>query len=149
MLDFVRIYLEYKICLESFIGFPDGRFAVFIVCVPVILFSLILFGQQLGKLVRPIVETAMIVWLLGRFCEGKDLFYVPDILTVYCLVWQCAYIMCKWEDHDLSFPLVILQQGLFCIVGALNSFLLFDFTHRFYPIELSFTLLWLWAFYDT
>ena len=107
-----------------------------------------LFYQQLWSLIRPAVQTVMIVWLLARFCEGKHLYYVPDVLTVYWLVWQCAYVMCKWEDYDLSFPLVTLQQGSFCISTCLISLLVFDINYRYLPTQFVYTGLWLVALDD-
>lgn len=111
-------------------------------------FALMSFYQQLWSLIRPTVQTAIIVWLLARFCEGKHLYYVPDVLTVYWLVWQCAYVMCKWEYYDLSFPLVILQQGSFCISTSLISFLIFDIVYRYFPTQFVYTFLWLMALDD-
>ena len=56
--------------------------------------------------------------------------------------------MCKWEDHEFSFPLLTVQQGSLCISAAIMTFFFYDFEDRFFPIQLSFALLWLWALYD-
>ena len=114
----------------------------------VIILSISLFGKLLGSYLRPIIQTVMVAWLLARFCDGQYLYYVPDIITVHFLMWQCTYVMCKWEDHDLSFPLLILQQVSFCTSVSLLSFLTYDYIYSFSPIQLNFALLWLWALYD-
>jgi hypothetical protein len=126
----------------------DGKLQVFMVCMCVTMVSLLLYGLQLLNRFRPIIQTSMIVWLLARFCDGKYLYYEVDIITVYFLIWQCTYVMCKWEDHDFSYPLLILQQGSFCISISLLTFLLYDYEYRFFPIQISFALLWLWSLYD-
>jgi hypothetical protein len=110
--------------------------------------SLLLYGLQLWNRLRPVIQTIMIVWLLTRFCEGNYLYYEVDVITVYFLIWQCTYIMCKWEDHECSFPFLILQQGSLCISAALFTFLVYDYGYRFFPIQLNFVLLWLWSLYD-
>jgi hypothetical protein len=109
---------------------------------------ILLYGVRLLNRVRPIIQTTLIVWLLARYCEGKDLYYSVDVFTIYLLVWQCVYVMCKWEDNELSFPFLILQQGSLCISAAVMTFLFYDFQYRFFPIQFNFALLWLWALYD-
>ncbi len=142
------IYLEFMICSRLLMSIRDWKLQVFTVHIFVIIPLLLLYGIQILSRLRPMIQTMMVVWLLARFCEGKYSCYEVDVITVYFLIWQCTYVMCKWEDHDVSFPLLILQQGSFCTSAALFTFLMYDYQYRFLPIQLSFTLLWLWSLCD-
>jgi hypothetical protein len=94
------------------------------------------------------IQTPLIVWLLARYCEDKDLCYQVDVFTVYLLVWQFIYLMCKWEEHDFSYPFLILQQGSLRVSASFLAFFYYDFMFRYLTIQFNFALLWLWSLYD-
>lgn len=71
-----------------------------------------------------------------------------DMLTVYFIVWQFIYLMCKWEVLELKWPLLILQQASCCISSSIVAFLFNDIIFVYFPFQLKIVFLWLYSLYD-
>ncbi|UJR18129.1 hypothetical protein I4U23_005029 [Adineta vaga] len=71
-----------------------------------------------------------------------------NIFTVYFLVWQFMYVMCKWECYELSWPLLIFQQASSCISSSLTVFFLYDILYRYVPFQLKIIFVWSLSLYD-
>ncbi|CAF2997196.1 unnamed protein product, partial [Rotaria sp. Silwood2] len=95
-----------------------------------------------------IIYTILFVWLWARYCNNKNCWYQLDILTVYFLVWQFIYLMCKWEFYELSWPLLILQQASGCVSTSVTIFFSYDIAYRYIPFQFKIGFLWLFSLYD-
>jgi len=114
----------------------------------IIIVLLLCYGMQAFNYIRMILYTICIVWLLTRYCDNKSCWAQFDILTIYFIVWQFMYLMCKWEFVELSWPLLILQQAACCLSTSITAFFSYDILLRYVPFQFNIAYLWLFALYD-
>lgn len=148
MIYFVALHVGLIGCYNLLIDSEDPKVnlvMVFIVCLVILVLC---YGLQIFNRIGCVIKVILIVWLLSRYCEDKKVCFRVDVLTVYLFLWQCTYLMCKWEDHGLSCPLLILQQGSLCISISLTAYFYYDLMFKYLPIQFNFVLLWLWSLYD-
>ncbi len=101
-----------------------------------------IYGSQMFNHLRIVLLTIWAVDLLARYVNFIRLWYQVDMLTVYLLVWQLMLTVWKWITHELFSPVVIIEQGSFCVFLAILSFIFYDFFFRYIPFEIN--LLWFW-----
>ncbi len=101
------------------------------------------YGHQVFHYLRMSLFTVWAVDFFARYLDFIKLQWQTDILTVYLFVWQFIFIVCKWQIHQLLPPVVIIEQGMFCLFLAFLSFTFYDVFFRYIPFEVS--LLWFWV----
>jgi hypothetical protein len=60
---------------------------------------------------RSVLSTVISPWILGRFCDGRYLWYQVDIFTMYFLIWQIMLIISLWEYNELPLLSVTIYRG--------------------------------------
>jgi hypothetical protein len=142
------MHIGLRICQRLLINIQDKKIQLCAIVSILFLIIFLFYGMKVLNRIRSIILTILIVWLLARWCEDKSLWYKIDSLTIYFVTWQCVYLTCKWEDHDLLSPFLFLQQGSLCVSISLESFLFYDIIFRYIPIQLNIAFFWLWSLYD-
>ncbi len=55
--------------------------------------------------IEPMTLTIFVGWLITRYCDSQNTYYRIDVITVHFIVWQFMYLMCKWKDRELEWPI--------------------------------------------
>jgi hypothetical protein len=131
-----------------FLGDNPDKLCVLMTVAFSIIVLVLFYGLQVINRIRSLLFTIVILWLVASYLDVYNLRYQMDVLTVCFLVWQCVNIMCQWADHVLPWPCLILQQGSLCVLTSLESLLAHELVFRYLPIQIKFTLLWLWSLCD-
>jgi hypothetical protein len=100
------------------------------------------YGNQVFHYVRIILFTMLAFDYLARYFDCIKCQYQVDVLTVYLFVWQFMFIVWKWQIHQLFSPVVIIEQGSFCVFLAFLSFFFYDVLFRYIPFKIN--LIWFW-----
>jgi hypothetical protein len=148
MIYFITLHAGLISCYNLLNDSEDPRVYLVMVCIVALVILVLCYGLQIFNRICSVIKVILIVWLLARYCEDKEIWFRVDVLTIYFLVWQCTYLTCKWEDHGLSCPLLILQQGSLCISISLTAYFYYDLIFQYLPIQFNFVFLWLWSLYD-
>jgi len=128
---------------------PDlAKIQLMIIIIYLFLVLALCYGLQLFDRLKPIILTILVGWLITRYFDNKNIYYKMDVLTVDFIVWQFIYLMCKWEDLELKWPLLILQQASCCISSSIMAFLVHDIMSVYFPFQLKIIWLWLYSLYD-
>jgi len=109
---------------------------------------LLCYDLQLFDRMKPMILTILVGWLITRYYDSQNIYYNIDMLTVYFIVWQFIYLMCKWEDLELKWPFLILQQASCCISISITTFLWHEIIFRYLPFQFKIIFLWLYSLYD-
>jgi hypothetical protein len=105
------------------------------------------YGLKVLHYFVPVVLTIVNVWFLARLYDDIDISYQVDVFTIYFLVWQFSYPICQWSTHQLSWPILILQQGSMCLFPVIVIFLLHENIFRYY-LSIELAIFWIIAFAD-
>jgi len=137
-------------CNHVLIADDNNGYGMFMVIVILILSIVLLscYGKHVFNYIRMIISTILIPWLLARYCDNQNCWYQLDILTVYLIVWQFMYLMCKWEFVELSWPLLLLQQTSCCVSTSVTAFFYYDIVFHDLPFRFFIGFLWLFSLYD-
>ena len=98
--------------------------------------------------VRAVFLTIWAVELITRFLRTIGFDYTIDSLTVYLLVWQFTSTGLRFISQQLNSPIMILEQGFFCIFAAIISYAGYDSFGRYVPFQVNLLFFWLWSFMD-
>ena len=91
-----------------------------------------------------ILITLAAVEFLGQYFTSLNFWWKIDVLTIYWFVWQLISLMLEWICLGLLPPILIIEQGSFCVTMALMAWM-WHFTFlRYMPLTLS--VLWFWIF---
>jgi len=122
------------------------RLIIFSICLCVVL--VLCYGQQVFNLMKLITLTILMVWLFACYCNNYNVCYQIDVLTVYFIVWQFIYLMCKWEDLELESPFLILHQASCCVSTSITTYLIHDVILLHFPFQWKIIFLWLYSLFD-
>jgi hypothetical protein len=140
----MSIYVGEEIC-EYMLIMTNEELLYICLLLMIICFSCILawfYGNQVFHYLRIILFTIWAVDFLSHYADFIKLRYSIDMLTIYLFVWQFMFIVWKWQIHELFSPIVIIEQGSFCMFSAFLSFIIYDIFYRYIPFKIS--LLWFW-----
>ncbi|CAF4079668.1 unnamed protein product [Rotaria sp. Silwood1] len=73
--------------------------------------------------IRTIILMILIIWLLTRYYDNRILWHQIDIVTLYFIVWQIIYLICKWDEGEPIWPILIVQQVSCCLSTSITAFL--------------------------
>lgn len=108
-------------------------------------------GRHRGSMLNHIRTLFLTLWtveFLARFLASIDFIYKIDNLTVYLLIWQLTSTGMRFISQQLNSPLMIFEQGLFCVLAAIGSYGSYDAFGRYIPFQLNFIFYWLVSFID-
>ena len=132
------LFMDYNIAKSQFILIVGCFLIVIVLC----------YSPQILDRMKPISLTILIVGLFTRYCNNFNVCYQMDMFTVHLFVWQFIYLMCKWEDLELMWPCLILQQASCCISSSITTFFLHDIVFLDFPFQWKITFLWLCSLCD-
>ena len=110
---------------------------------------MVYYRFQTVKYIALLSYLLVTVWFGARFCDGNALCPPVDVVTVYFLVWQYAYITWAWQLNELPLFSLRLHNGASCLLLALLAFSMHEFIFRYIPNWLRFGSIFLWAITDT
>ncbi len=114
--------------------------------IPVGILQIILYHQfDLDKNTyhtHSVFYTIISAWIVGRFFDGRYLWYQVDIFTMYFLIWQIMLIISLWEYNELPLLSVTIYRGWLCLGIATNAFMFHDNLVRYLPFVFRFCLFW-------
>ncbi len=121
------------------------------ICAIIVCLSIIFswwYGRLMINHVRIVFITIWIIEFLARYLNFIGLSYKIDMLTIYLFVWQLTSIAWRFILQQLSFPIMIIEQGSFCIFVAILSFGAYDGFYRYIPFQVNLILFWLVSLAD-
>jgi prepilin signal peptidase PulO-like enzyme (type II secretory pathway) len=104
--------------------------------------------ELVKKNAKFIVFTLIVVWYAARFFNALSLSCQIDVFTVFFVVWQFIYLICKWHAQELPYFSFTLYQASLCIFTAFISYASYDIVLRYLPVQYKFVFLWLIAIQD-
>jgi hypothetical protein len=140
--------LDVKECGHIHLKGDKVKMVTFIIYMPMVFLLLLFYGLQVFSRIRSVAFTIVVVSLLNRYFTDHQLENPLDLFTVYLLVWQFVQVICRWESHDLWWPVLILQQASLSLFIAFIAFIMYDVLFRHLPIQFHFTVLWFRAIID-
>ena len=103
---------------------------------------------KLNKHVRHIVFTLITVEFLAQYVASLNLWFKTDILTIYWFVWQFSSLVLNWSWSYLLPPILIIEQGSFCVITALIPWMWHQMFYRYLPLTLNLSFLWIFSIVD-
>ncbi len=144
-LQWILIHLDEEVCQFILEPFKETIFNICIILM--IICSTILvswfYSPEVFNYLRIILITMGTVDLLNRCGIFLTLYPSIDVLTVYLIVWQLMGLVWKWSLHEIFSPIVIVEQGLFCMFFSIFSYMCYDSFNRYIPLDIHFLFLWL------
>ena len=107
-----------------------------------------IFNAQVNNIIKFIIITILIGWLIGRYYNNQDPYYSIDILTVHLILWQFIYPMYKWVNYELEWPIFFLQQISCCIYYCFRAYIFHELVFRYFPFKYKMIFLWGLSVYD-
>jgi hypothetical protein len=105
---------------------------------------LIFYSSKIARQVRNVLLTLLVVEFLAQYVASRGLWCKIDALTVNLFVWQLCTLLFSWIRFEILSPIIIIEQGSFCLMAALVAWILHYILLR--HIELKFILMSLWFF---
>jgi len=109
-----------------------------------IVLIVIYFFPKITIHIRKILITLLAVEFLAQYFTSLNFWWKIDVLTIYWFVWQLISLMLEWICLVLLPPILIIEQGSFCVSMALLAWMWYFAFVRYIPLTLS--LLWFWIF---
>jgi hypothetical protein len=100
------------------------------------------------KNVQPLVLALITVWFGTRFCNARSFQSQVDVFTVFFLIGQFVFLICKWYCEELPCFSFTLHQASLCTLVAFISYAFYDAVFRYFPVHFKFGILWLVAIKD-
>ncbi len=95
------------------------------------------------NIAQSIIFTLFAVEFLAQFIASLNLWIKIDMLTVYLLAWQLFSMVVKWMWLQLLPPIVVIEQGSFCVATSLMAWTIHFLFIRYLPLKVN--LFWLWS----
>ncbi len=102
-----------------------------------------MYGRSMVNHMRIVLITIWFIEFLARYLNFIDLSYKTDVLTIYLLVWQLTSVGWRFVLQQLRSPLMIIEQGSFCIFVAILSYATYDTFNRYIPFRINLIFFWL------
>jgi hypothetical protein len=96
------------------------------------------YGRLMINCVRIIFLAICLIEFLARYLGLIDSSYKIDVLIIYLSVWQLTSAEWRLILQQLSSPVFITGQGLFCIFVVIMSFATHDGFCRYLPFQINF-----------
>jgi hypothetical protein len=109
-----------------------------------IVLIVIYFFPKITIHIRKILITLLAVEFLAQYFTSLNFWWKIDVLTIYWFVWQLISLVLEWICLGLLPPILIIEQGSFCVIMALLAWMWYFAFVRYIPLTLS--LLWFWIF---
>jgi hypothetical protein len=106
------------------------------------------FASKIARHVWNILLALLIVEFLAQYAASLNLWLKIDVLTVYLLVWQLCTLLFSWIQCKLLSPIVIIEQGSFCLIAALLAWILHYVFLRYIALRFVLIAFWLYAILD-
>ena len=144
----IIIHIGLGLCSYLLLGSDLERYQLMEIIIFLFVVLVLCYGVQLFGRIKPMVLTILVVWLIMRYFDNHNIYYKMDMLTLYFIVWQFIYLMCKWEVLELKWPSLILQQGSCCISTSIVAFLFNDMIFVYFPFQIKIGFLWFFTLCD-
>jgi hypothetical protein len=110
---------------------------------------LISFFPKIASHIWNIFFTLLVVEFLAQYFTFLNLWCKIDILTIYWFFWQLISLVSKWMCLHLLPPILIVEQGSFCIITALMAWMWHFIFVRYIPLTLNLSWFWIFSIVDT
>jgi hypothetical protein len=144
----IIISIGFELCSYLLVGPDIEKLTLLLIISCFFAVLLLCYDLQLFDRMKSMILTILVGWLITRYYDSQNIYYNRDMLTVYFIVWQFIYLMCKWEDLELEWPFLILQQASCCISISITTFLWHEIIFRYLPFQFKIIFLWLYSLYD-
>ncbi len=95
-----------------------------------------------------ILIVLLTVEFLAQYLASLSLPFKIDMITMYWFVWQFISLMLNWIRLLLLPPILIIEQGSFCMIMALKAWMSHYILLRYIPLTLNLSFLWIFSLVD-
>jgi hypothetical protein len=106
------------------------------------------YCSKMQKHIRNILFTSLTVEFLSQYAASLSLPFRIDMLTIYWFVWQFISLVLNWIRLLLSPPILIIEQGSFCVIMALMAWMSHYILLRYIPLTINLFYLWMLSILD-
>ena len=90
----------------------------------------------------------MAVECVAQYVASLNFWFKIDVFTVYLFVWQLTSLGFNWMSLRLLPPILIVEQGSYCVITALTAWLAHFMYIRYIPLTICLFLLWILSLID-
>ncbi len=101
---------------------------------------IVVFFPKINIYIYKLLITSLIVEFLAQYFTSLNFWWKIDVLTIYLFVWQLISLVISWICLHLLPPILIIEQGSFCVIMALITWIWYFVFFRYIP--LIFMILW-------
>ena len=141
------IFLESKTC-DYFVEYNDA----FYISVSALLLLLLCLIQYCCSIIRKhiglIIFTPLVVEFLSQYVSSLNSSSKIDVLTIYLFVWQFTFLAFSWINLHLLPPILIIEQGSFCMDAALTAWIANYIFCGYLPLQMKLFYMWFVSIVD-
>ena len=140
-------FLAFQTCVYH-VTLNDLFYIIINILVLCLLFVIQHYCPKIRNQIRNILIVLLTVEFLAQYVTSLNLPFKIDMITMYWFVWQFISLTLNWIRLLLLPPILIIEQGSFCMIMALKAWMLHYILLRYIPLTINLSFLWILSIVD-